>query len=409
MKISVYFNNEVITEIPYHSLVSFRLFCEQHGLHTNWSSVEKRLDLFSDFQQNQIALSLTTNTPLNNDVLQTLKQFLSIDGLVTVIENLESITTNPYLQIKVATFENTSDKHGFLLIEHGSGIDERLRNLFRTELNKEKIPFQLKETKHFPLTSSRSLFLKFHFPPNPNLDVYKELFSMCIAKVILRYIKRQQNQIFSYLPKNMLKNWLVTMTQTHISPEQKKVPQENEGIEKGKDKNSQALKLISQNLQKNKRIINVETFFDYTILLPQSESELKEYLIEGVLYIKNTGNQAILNPVICIKITPVESASLQGQIIPPKMVSSLGTKSINGEKGWKYLYDDWRQKVKKNGEYWITPIQVLQIPPGETTMFNFKINFEQPKNGKSITAQAFVYFQEDKKQFPSNNQISFSF
>ena len=45
MKISVYFNNEEITVIPYHSLVNFQLFCEQHGLHTNWSSVEKRLDL----------------------------------------------------------------------------------------------------------------------------------------------------------------------------------------------------------------------------------------------------------------------------------------------------------------------------------------------------------------------------
>ena len=116
-----------------------------------------------------------------------------------------------------------------------------------------------------------------------------------------------------------------------------------------------------------------------------------------------------MNPVICIKITPVQSASLQGQIIPPKMVSSLGTKSMSGEKGWKYVYDDWRQRIKTNGEYWISPIQVLQIPPGETTMFNFKINFEQPKDGKSITAQGFVYFQEEKKQFPSNNQISLSF
>ena len=39
-----------------------------------------------------------------------------------------------------------------------------------------------------------------------------------------------------------------------------------------------------------------------------------------------------MNPMICIKITPVQSASLQGQIIPPKMVSSLGTKSMSGEK-----------------------------------------------------------------------------
>ena len=56
MKISVNLNNEEITVIPYHSLVNFQLFCEQHGLHTNWSSVEKKLDIFSDLKQMRIAL-----------------------------------------------------------------------------------------------------------------------------------------------------------------------------------------------------------------------------------------------------------------------------------------------------------------------------------------------------------------
>ena len=403
MKISVYFNNEEITVIPYHSLVNFQLFCEQHGLHTNWSSVEKKLDLYSDLKQMRIALDPTANTPQNSDFIQTLEQFLSTNGLVKVIENTESLTTDPYLQIKVETFENTSEQHAYLLIEHSPGIDERLRNLVRLELTNEKVPFQLKEINHFPLNPKRGLILKYQLPPNSELEVYKELFSLCIARALLRYINRQQNNFFSYLPKNMLKNWLVNMTHTPISsPEQDKLPQPQK---EGKEKNS----IISQNPPEIKSIINAEVFFDYTILIPQLESELKEYLIEGNLYIKNTGNRALMNPVICMKITPVQSASLQGQIIPPKMVSSLGTKSMSGDKGWKYIYDDWRQRVKTNGEYWISPIQVLQIPPGETTMFNFKINFEQPSEGKSITAQGFVYFQEDKKQFPANNQISFSF
>ena len=217
MKIFVFFNNEEITTIPYHSLVSFRLFCEQQGLHTNWSSVEKKLDLFSDLKQMRIALYLTADTPLNRDVVQTLEQFLSIDGSVTAIENAESLTTNPYLQIKVTTFEHPSDKHPFLLIEHSSATDERLRNLLRTELNHEKIPFQLKEIKHFPLNFSRGLILKYHLPPNPELEVYKDLFSISIARAILRYFNRQQKNFISYLPKNMLKNWLVNITQTPIS------------------------------------------------------------------------------------------------------------------------------------------------------------------------------------------------
>ena len=348
MKISVYFNNEEVTVIPYHSLVNFQLFCEQHGLHTNWSSVEKRLDLYSDLKQTRIELYPTTNTPQNHDVVQTLERFLSIDGLVKVIENTESITTDPYLQIKVSTFENSSDQHAFLFIEHSRGIDERLRNLVRTELNIEKIPFQLKEIKHFPLNPRRGLVIKYHLPPNPILDLNKEDFSMCIAKAIIRYINHQQKNYISYLPKNMLKNWLVNMTQTPISsPEQDKLPRPQEQRkETGKDKNS----IISRN-PSIESVIDAEVFFNYTVLIPQLESELRDYLVEGNLYIKNTGNRALMNPMICIKITPVQSASLQGQIIPSKMVSSLGTKSMSGDKGWKYIYDDWRQRVKTNGEY----------------------------------------------------------
>ena len=37
------------------------------------------------------------------------------------------------------------------------------------------------------------------------------------------------------------------------------------------------------------------------------------------------------------------------------------------------------------------------------------MTIDQPKERMSIIAQGFVYFQEEKKQFQSNNQISFSF
>ena len=332
-----------------------------------------------------------------------MEQFLSTNGLVKVIVNTEKLTTDPYLQIKVATFENTSEQHPYLLIEHSPGIDERLRNLVRTELNNEKIPFQLKEINHFPLNPKRGLLLKFHLPPKPNLEGYKEHFSISIARALLRYINRQQNNFFSYLPKNMLKNWLVNMTQIPISSlKQDKLPQPQE---EGKEIKS----IISQNPPELKSIINAEVFFDYTILIPQLESDLQDYLIEGNLYLKNTGNQTLMNPVICIKLSPVQSASLQGQIIPPKMVSSLGTKSMSGDKGWKYVYDDWRQRVKTNGEYWISPIQVLQIPPGETTMFNFKINFEQPKKESPSPLRDLFIFKRKKSNFHPITKYHFLF
>ncbi|MCQ6274861.1 hypothetical protein JMM81_07765 [Bacillus sp. V3B] len=405
MDISVYLEGELIAVIPYHSVVSFRLFCEQIGLQISWDREGKRLDL-SDSKQEQIALFSTIDNQHSHEALHSLKQFLSVNGLVTVVENVNQFTSSSNLLIKLDVFENAADKKTFLLIEHHSGIDERLRNLLITELNKENISFQLKEKRNNSTVSSQSLFLKCHLPQNPNLDIYKDQILMCLAKVILRYTNRQRNNFISYLPKVMMENWLKSMTRQDNLPILNKLKQK----EISKEKNSESVKKISQHPEKKENsFINAEVFFDYTFLPPQSDSESKEYLVDGNLYIKNTGNEVLLNPVICIKISPVQSASLQGQIIPPRMVSSLAMKSDSGEKGWKYVYEDWRKRVKTDGEYWVTPIQVFQISPGETTGFNFKITIDQPKEKTSIITQGFVYFQEGKKQFRSNNQISFSF
>ena len=49
---------------------------------------------------------------------------------------------------------------------------------------------------------------------------------------------------------------------------------------------------------------------------------------------------------MCIKITPVKALLYKEKLFPPKMVSSLGTKSMSGDKGWKYVYDDGDKGIK---------------------------------------------------------------
>lgn len=154
---------------------------------------------------------------------------------------------------------------------------------------------------------------------------------------------------------------------------------------------------------------NAEVFLNYTMLIPRPDDEQKEYMVNGSIIMKNTGALDLKNPVICIKVPAEPGVSLQGQILPPKLVAGLAMKGSDGEKGWKYVYDDWRERVKTKGEYWITSIQDLTIPPGGSEVFNgLKVLIKEPKNS-SVGIQAFVYFNEGQQQYASNNTISLSF
>lgn len=412
METSVYFNDELQTVIPYHSVVSFCLFCEQQGLYTSWNQAAKRIDVFPHSKQEHIVLSTINHNQLSDDAVDQLKQFLSASGAIAVIQNGEH--PNPKLIVKLDVSENENEKKPSLLIGYHSSIDERLRNVLLTELNETKISFQFKELPIIPHSSSRGLRIKYELPTHHDHAISKEQISLCLAKAFLRYVHNDQaSKPFSYLPKDMVKNWLKNLTGSHgafVQNQLEKKKQEEKEIET--EETPKPLKSVVSRARENKAIkeTKAEIFFDYTTLLPQADSENKEYLITGNLYLKNTGNEVLTNPVICIKVTPTQGVSLHGQIIPPRMVSGLAMKSNGIEKGWKYVYEDWRERVKTKGEYWITPIQPFQIPPGETATFNsFKVAINETEESTSVLVEGFVYFNEGKDQFSANNRISFTF
>ena len=159
----------------------------------------------------------------------------------------------------------------------------------------------------------------------------------------------------------MLKNCIKNITHFDTPPKETNVHEKEEVVHKV-TKVSPATTILEE--RKPISLTRAELFFDVTILPPQAD-DMKEFLINGSLYMKNTGTSVLRSPVICIKVTPAESAALQGQIIPPRLVSGLSTKSNGAEKGWKYVYEDWRERIRTKGEYWITPIQPLEILPND--------------------------------------------
>ncbi|MDQ0214463.1 hypothetical protein J2S13_000859 [Oikeobacillus pervagus] len=404
--IAVYFDGDEIATIPYSSITGFCLFCEQQGMKTKWNKTEGKIELYY-LKENGIALYTTNNDQISYDIFHGLQQSLDQHGIHSTIDHEERPITKTKLIIKLDVSRKANTKNPYLYISHHPTIDEQLLNILISELNEAKILFTLKKRMNSSPSSNHSLNLQYRLSHDQEIDPFKEQLSMCLAKVILRYVS-QRNTFFSFLPRNMVINCLKGIIKSEDFLEQEKM-KKVELVEEVKQIQPQTNE--SSNIERETNsIINAEVFFDYTIFPPQSDSETKEYLINGNLYIKNTGNEVLIDPVICIKMTPPQGASLHGQIIPPKLIPGLAVKSNEGEKGWKYVYEDWRKRVKTKGEFWITPIQTYKIPPKEIAVFkDFKININQPKERTTIIVQGYVYFQEKKKQFSANNQISISF
>lgn len=395
MIVSVYFDNEFQGKVSFHSLVSLSMFCEQQGLNVILNKKEERVDITSRYKSEPISISTLSNSLLGHKVLNNLQNFLSSEG-ISIVKNEEQNKSIPKILVYIEDFETMTEAVPLIIIDYQLSIDERFINILLTELHKAKIHYQFEEQKNNYNTNDYHFYLK--CTQNKEEINYFE-FSMILARAIIRhYNNKQQNNSLPFIPKSIFKNWLKIFMNSEIQTDQKK----EQTLENP----------VGFSLQKRKfeQEAKAEIFFNYTLIPPRFSDKHNEFLINATLFMKNTGNVELINPIICIKVPQQQNIQLQGQILPPKMVPSLAIMGADGKKGWKYVYDDWREKIKSNGEYWISPIQEFHIPPGESaSLSEFKFVINEAKENSSCVIQAFVYFNERKHKYSSNNFISISF
>jgi hypothetical protein len=164
---------------------------------------------------------------------------------------------------------------------------------------------------------------------------------------------------------------------------------------------------VHASVQVEKRV-EAEVFFDYTLI--HSDSSERPFLLIGTLQVKNTGTEALSNPIVCLRVTPPDSIKMGGQILPPKLVETLAIQDSGGMKGWRYLDDDWFSQAQERGEYWIAPIQPVLIEPKSTEAFqNFQISFLKQPSGQAVMVEGVVLCNNQEVNFSSNNRIAISF
>ncbi|MBY0088918.1 hypothetical protein HP567_011690 [Brevibacillus sp. M2.1A] len=452
MDVEVYYSGQRGGTMPYAALPAFRLFCKQNGFQLKWDLTNKRVDLDSGLKGKVCVLFTgisSGGTAYEWEVLGNVQKFLSDSGMEVVLsQNNPSLAKNTDVAIRFSLKEmRVLEKPRLIFFQSEDEKRQDLIKCLRTEMQQSGIPCHYKVTKNQKQPSIVHIQLQLPlFTEVSKRKLYSEKIALHLASGVLEYFQNGLHiQPMAFLPPNILKLFYSTMLFTSdkesqqgedekpLAEEQNTI-QENdqpsaEVIDLNREVNSESesereelLILAEEELLEQVVTIHpveevpeqvelrttAEVYFDYTLI--HSESVEKPYLLIGTLQVKNTGNVELKNPIVCLRVSPVDSIKMGGQVLPPKLVETMAVQGTSGLKGWRYLEDDWFAQAMERGEYWIAPIQPVTIVPESTESFqNFQISFMKQEAGKGIVVEGVVLCNDQTVHFSANNRIAVSF
>ncbi|MBA2874958.1 hypothetical protein [Thermaerobacillus caldiproteolyticus] len=170
-------------------------------------------------------------------------------------------------------------------------------------------------------------------------------------------------------------------------------------------------KILYSNKQEEKKsvpsIVKMQAIFNYSLILPQA-NDAEDIVIIGDFIISNLGTEPLQNIITCIRITPKKAGELSGKItIKPLKSKENDFVSNQTSPEWTFAYENWRDKIRNEGEYWIKPTHPEKLMPNEELRFsNFDIRVKKIKGAHSVVIDGFVYCQEIPNGVPSSNSIT---
>ena len=128
--------------------------------------------------------------------------------------------------------------------------------------------------------------------------------------------------------------------------------------------------------QEKKRIhhvnISVISYFTYSFLLTKGGDQ--KGIVIGNFVIHNIGSAALENPYICLKVTPKECAALSAKLGEDVQYDRRLNPLVM--EPWQYIDENANKIVEERGEFWLKPVRISQIEPGQKLAFsNFQLKF----------------------------------
>lgn len=382
MHIPVFLNENKVLEIPSSDLIKFKRFCELNGYQLKWKDSLHGIKIESALPQKMININLSDHGQKKEEMYmkKELTRLLNGDVLFVSNQHHEKKTAdltlvlegrvNPYTSTPTVTILYTVD----------------LKPHFKKHLDAFRIQNNFKRAAD---KNTSLLTVQLNIPKaleDSDQSFYRRL-AISLASGIMDYFLDKKNSSHAF-PVEVLKMF----TGNHQNNQVSIAPKESSRLPKRVPGTREQL---------------IDMYLDYTIY-PSSEEEM--YIIKGDIVIKNSGNTDVNNPLVCLKVDPVDTISIGGQILPPDIAETMGVHTSKGISGWKFMYEDWFERAKERGEYWISPISDFTITSGEQLKISdVQFIVKKPSQQNMARIKSFLITSEQNQKFASQNSITISF
>lgn len=150
-------------------------------------------------------------------------------------------------------------------------------------------------------------------------------------------------------------------------------------------------------------------YFMYSVITSHEKEE--DIVIVGNVIIKNQTSIPLHSPTLCLKIAPPLSANLSGKIISTNKQEndSFYVQETDSEQ-WEYAHPNWKEKIRKDGEYWLKPIQTTVLKPDSFLSFDsFQLGIRSDANLSTFLLEGYFYTKEWREGIPFLNKIVVNF
>jgi dephospho-CoA kinase len=400
LNLKLILNGEEWGEVPHESIPSLQLLCAENDLQFNLYENNQSIEIWSYLKGKKVWLSVKSDKQVKaSELEEKLKSFLAPYGIqLAAAEQVTEFNDDDlYMEVSLASKETGKSSLYIGLNSRLNSIDfSKILHLYRKSI----------DFRGYKLISNnyRCPHLKCIVEYKKHSDELMTQLEYLLTNCVLKsFIQSRKANIFDLNLHKLvsLKNSLIPLTIQE--PKSKKTDKDVKII--SQDEYEQA-KLRKRN-KITSRESKAEVFFDYN-LIPNRKTE--KYTIKADFIIKNTGNVVLNNPKVCFRVDPHEKIEIGGQILPPEMSEIFSMQGEMGAEGWKYSGKDWLEKAYSTGEYWIEPIQGMELHPEETTgIEGIQFTVDNLSEQETSTILGFVYFEEENLQLSSNNKIMITF
>lgn len=393
MKVNLVFNGMPVGVISFTSLPSIMIYLEENGYRTKWDSGSRKLEVEQFLFNKKVLLQVNAEEePLAADLERQLKAFLNHMGV-----KAETLTTEDGggkqegdLLIRLVLSTEAAGENN-VSISTTSGVDRRI-------LKDKIIPlFQCQDYKCKHLHDAVKTSV-------PTVNFKMELADYDHEDLSLKLAMAA----YHLLGKDLQKLNLFDLYWDLQGGTAKKASRERNNVKREEEKTAglSVVEPVVERVEEEKEA-QCDLFFDYSVTAGR---KTEKYTIFSSIHLRNIGERALHNPVLCLKVEPVDSVDIGGQILPPGMSELFAVQGEAGAQGWEYVGEEWLEKAYTTGEYWIKPIQDLTIPASESILLEgVQFSFQPPEQAGKISIAGFVFFQDQNLQFKSLNTIVFSF